>query len=563
MAKSSHCSCELHVGRNAHFGYFDMKYESNYDLDFVHRNNLVAAIDYNYFNHILKKIISSKTEIYTKKDKIKNIYDRIYTLSENELYNKIDKLNSYQIIIEAMSQLELWTHFYHDGNVLITSNPDEMIPIYQHSRYIWQYLIEILISKYIRNKDRKLKTIHFQDLKHIFTLLFLMSHSSSISNEIHYFPEKFLKVKLTYEKIQNLTSYEIVENNVERFRREYDYAMEKPDFEKFPTFSPSMQNSKLKKIINEKLFSNFDFNYIDIENIINAVMEMNDQPVMIVDSYSEFTSNLSLDTNYRNNITDKILRFLSYNYKSIIDYRNFLDRSQTYRMINFASVILPKCSKLQSIFGIYSSRRKEIIHSKEYIIFSPLLAADWVDRFVYRLINGKVSYLNSNKMINQATSEIEDYFHKDIIEKEFESELIKRNFYTIRSLKKYKKNILPCGEIDVLAFSEKNKILYFFELKGFAGIIDPKSKKQLYENYFGKKNYHKKIIDKINWVNDNRHLVIELFNSRHNLSISDIKTQKSYNITYSSNYLKFQINEYKIFRFDEFLNDFDKNGHCV
>jgi hypothetical protein len=134
-------------------------------------------------------------------------------------------------------------------------------------------------------------------------------------------------------------------------------------------------------------------------------------------------------------------------------------------MINFSSVIIPKTKKLKSLFGDTSSKRIDIIKAKKYIIISPLITIDWENRFLYRLLHNKVEYLNTDKKIEKELKKIEQYFHKNIFENEFEIEMKKRDYYTIKSLDTIMNKRIECGEIDLIAISPNLKRVRHTNLK--------------------------------------------------------------------------------------------------
>ncbi len=527
-------------------------------MDYVVRNRL---IDKTNFELIQKLLVAHAIDENVLKDicNTKDLVDLLYKQCVIKLNIILRKNNCYQIIAESMIQLDNWSAFFDNFDIEITSSEIDIYKIKDYARYSWQYVVELCISKYLFNKDKILKELHYETLEDLFTYIVYMGYFSGVSDELHFYKEKYSDAKYTLEHIMNMRLPSMHHDKEVIHTAEVNYLLEVPDYDRYPVFEPNSNNNEFVNKIDQMLLKHFNFTINDIQIISEHIYKMSEHPVLLIDSFDNLVEIISEEISLDKNVIKNALAFVSYNKSNNKDSRNFLQRSETYRMVNFSSVILPKTKKLKSLFGLKASTFRHIKEAKTYILISPLMTVDWLDRFTYRIINGKVDYLKTNSIIKKDIIDIEKYFHIDIFEKEFEKEVFKNNILTIRSLKKMNKQLIDCGEIDLLGYCEEKNILYFFELKAMAGIVDVRGKMQVYNNYFGKKKYHEKIIKKINWVKKNRDQLCEIFNTKYDKKIKSKNISlENYNITFFSNFLKFEIKEYNILRYDEFLKNIEK-----
>jgi hypothetical protein len=266
-----------------------------YQSDFVYRVEFIDSIDIETYKKILNEVGIGENYKTTDYKDVKKVNDIIYRKCEQKIIALLKKWNSYQLIIEAMTQLEFWTHYFNGGNIGITVTEEQFNRVTSFSRYSWQYIIEIVITKFIMNKDKMIRDLTYKELHVMFTLSVIMGYSSNISNELHYYGENFTDIEYNYSRILSLKFIKIRGEYRELYLKEAKYSFETPDLEKFNNFAPSVDNNKIIKLVDVFLQMNYGFNYNNVNKIINAIINIHKKPVMIVDSFDYFIETLNIE----------------------------------------------------------------------------------------------------------------------------------------------------------------------------------------------------------------------------------------------------------------------------
>lgn len=113
---------------------------------------------------------------------------------------------------------------------------------------------------------------------------------------------------------------------------------------------------------------------------------------------------------------------------------------------------------------------------------------------------------------------------------------------------------LPCGEIDVLSYDDREHVLAVIECKASAPSLNARAFAQQHNDHFTQKQYHEKFLKKIKWVAENLDAVRRL--SENDPRWRDItpRSVRGYFVTKYGTFAKHYVSpdDYEIVRYDEF-----------
>lgn len=225
-------------------------------------------------------------------------------------------------------------------------------------------------------------------------------------------------------------------------------------------------------------------------------------------------------------------------------------------MINYAGVRLDRVRFLSSIYPKNSVSKAHIKKASWHVIINIFMVGEWSDTFKHRSSIGQRTDLKKDPAFNLALEEIEQYHRRNIFE-----DVVLNIFKTggcmgFKGLKKWLDKtgvsaVLPCGEIDVLAYDPTANTLFVVECKASAPATDSRGQYQQYKEHFTQKKYHAKFLSKIEWVKNN---IFEL--SKHKdlqvnaQALSSLKIEPLM-VTRYPNIVSFHVSEYLVLTFGE------------
>ncbi|UII19617.1 hypothetical protein [Fulvivirga ligni] len=233
------------------------------------------------------------------------------------------------------------------------------------------------------------------------------------------------------------------------------------------------------------------------------------------------------------------------------EQRDFLRKSQHNRMLFHAGIVLNLESEFETIYDKKTANRDDIKKSRQHILISQRMFVEWLDVYITKLSLGQRQDLKSNSLQNKAIAEIESFYRISIFEKEVTKLLEDKSNRCLR-LEKVNGKPISCGEIDILAYNESEKLIRIIECKALAPIVDARSLGQVINDHFRQKKYHQKFLKKIAWVKSNMSSIRHEFLKRVNIEIAQDVTFEEYFITGSNDTLKYLVDEYKVLTFEEF-----------
>lgn len=489
---------------------------------------------------------------------IKEFYDTSYKNFHTEIEVTLDSYHPATWVRIAYLQLELWTTELFEANHEkrdLTKAPDLFIPI---GRYGWRYILEISLEKLIAYDKQKINASRPSDKEvgHIITLLIGLTYSNEISNYIHYFKRHFKNAKIVFSNTL-YAKFPFPNNEENFFKTLIDYLNDGTDFDLVPEFD-YRSNPELVTRINSFLQYHFKFTIKDVDSIAD-ILRTEVAPKIgatnLIMPTLEFIEMLTEKSDLEAEIVSNIVNFIFFDAQNFnYEKRNFLQRSQNIRMLNFAGSKFELDNNLRTIYDDIASEWEYVKSSNHHCIISFILMEEWKLNFISRLIYGQRSDLkNISKELNNEISKIEHYFHRNVFENAIKN-LFGKFGKQCFSLDKKDKTRIPCGEIDALSLDVENKIIYVIEAKNTSPAKDARAFGRVISDHFEQKKYHKKFLLKIQWVENNFELLSNIFNNQ----ITEDFTVEKYFITGSPNPVKFLVNDYDIMTYFEFFKLLNK-----
>lgn len=493
-------------------------------------------------------------------DKIKEFYNSSYENFHTEIETLLGEFHPAAWVRIAYTQLELWTLELFEANHKnrdITKAPYLFIPI---GRYGWRYILEISLEKLMNYNNESFNDSRPSDIdiSKIFTFLIGLSYSNEISNYLHYLKDHFQNANLIFSNTL-YAKFPFIQNSEEDLflKKIMSYLNDGTDLNLVPEFD-YRSNLPLLERINSLLLKHFKFTINDIDTISEILRNKITPKIKasnLIIPTNELVVLLVRESNLNVEIIINIVNFIFFdtqyfNYKK----RNFLQKSQNIRMLNFAGCKFKLDNNLKTIYDDTASEWVHIKLSEHHCIISFLLVEEWKLNFISRLIYGQREDLkNLSKELKNDISKIEQYFHRNIFESAIKNLMIKHGQKCI-SLDKINKIKITCGEIDGLSIDSTNKIIYVIEAKNTSPAKDARAFGKIISDHYEQKKYHEKFLLKINWVENNIDELSIIFKT----PITKDFTVEKYFVTGSPNPLKFLIKDYNILTYFEFYNLLNK-----
>ncbi len=486
----------------------------------------------------------------------KSFYNDAYNAILQEIGVILNKYHPAGWVRESYIQLEAWTLLWFKNQSvdigIKISGPKNFVA---GGRYGWRYILETSLEKTDKSLIISTERPEKSDVSRVFTLLMALAQSAEMSNYLHFIPNYFKTVSLNFSPHALLNPPSLDKNEQESFTGVITLLSASPNYKLYPNLVPD-ENKTLMEMIDTFLEINFGFSLDEIrtftQKTLSGIIERSGASI-IVHSVEEIIEICSESSNLG---TEKIKRIFDFILLDVHDMnytqRDFLKKSQQKRMVNYCGAIIYLSDSLETIYTHSAANLPYIKQCKRHLMLSPILIAEWINNFVMRLVYGQRLDLKIlSPQINNEISLIEEYFHKEIFEKNVISLLSKNNFQCI-NLKKYNGKELECGEIDVLAYRENSNELFIVESKNLAPTRDAKGIGQVVSDHFKQKKYHNKFLRKIEWVNKNLDYVGTLFLKEFNILFPEKITIHKFYVTGRESIVKFMVSDYEVLSFSEF-----------
>lgn len=496
----------------------------------------------------------------------KDRLNSIYVKSKECLHESLRRRDSVAWIRRAYDQLVLWALIYKT----VDKTDDDLFCIKHLSpmaRYGWRYIIELSLGSLDPDQRVTLGQPTDSETADVLTVLCVMYMTSEVSNTLHYFQSWIEPVTITYS-MQSEFGLDVNFSDLanKRIEEMHVYVSKVTSFDRFPRLNPGPQDdSVLLSMINRFLADDFGFTLTQACTLLGFFQEnfFNPETGVLIGSIlhsEEYVQRwISDETGLEVRTVKRIFDFSLLNQSKIQSTsREFLKKSQTQRMINYAGVRLPRIREPHLLY--YDNKLTSILASANYhILISPLQFAEWIDTLFSRLLYGlRPDLKERSQQTRKRLESVERIFKKDIFEDEVLKNMRDHGLFAIDKVEKYmdgkKSHLLPCGEIDILGYQEQERTLFVIECKCLAAATDSKMIAGDVDNLSNQREYHSQVMKKISWVTNNMNWVAMEFQRRVGRVITSPKEVRAILVTLHPNAMKYFQTDFEVMMIDEFVD---------
>lgn len=492
----------------------------------------------------------------------KFLLNSAYKIALERLHKILGSRNSASWLLEAYKQLFMWTAVYRKG-LMPWQHFDASESLAPIGRYGWRYAIDYCLSKSSPQSLQNGKP-NYEDVSQVFSILAVMTISAEWSNLIHYFPDVYGDVTFDLSKPEGILFPILSEEALGKVSNRSDYMLKKEGeaWTKFSGFEGDYDDDHLKPKLSSALLESKGFDLDQLERFIDILLHnvLSSGWVLVIPG-GYLIDWISEEGGMEKNVVIKILDFMLLSADALINKnRDFLNKKDQVRMINFSGVRIDRLKNLKSIYPKEAVHKPHIKKASWHAIMNIFMVAEWYDTFMHRCLVGQRQDLKADPIFNKALEDIEQYQRRDIFESLIGKIFASHGFNFIKGLKKWPNKqgssvMLPCGEIDLLAYHEVSRILYVVECKCGAPAIDSRGYSQQYNDHFEQKKYHSKFKAKIDWVGANLKGLSHLEHLGCGIvKCSPVQVVPVFVTRYPS-IAKFYVDDYKVLTFAE-LDDF-------
>lgn len=510
--------------------------------------------------HSLRKFQGKRIE---GSENLRLFLNELYKQSEREIHQLLSSREPAAWIRVAMEQLARWTVIYLDNKVDGERKNDEVaaLSLAPVGRYGWRYVIDVSLRN-VTSSSKVFRGIPEEDdILQAFSLITIMNLSSEWSNFFHYFGKEFPFFYAETEPLSSILMPQLMPEHDEEFQRRVGYVQQSPDWRNLNDVYPSITEGKYAQILDAALQPNVGFSICDFHKFLKALIEITCPyiPIVIVHSRNYLSELISYISGMSISKVNSIIDFAFLSKDKLSDTsRDFLKRSDMARMLNFAGIVLPRIRHLDALYDL-SSVPSTVLTDNEHVIISVPMLAEWIDYLSWSLIHGLRTDLKKINWLRPALNQLEEYYRRQIFEGSLAALYGEMGYEYIWGLKETSTGrLLPCGEIDLLAYDPLTNTLDIVEAKAVAGATTFRGWHQAYQDHFNQKKYHQKFISKINWVQGSTEIVRHEFKQKCGVEMQPNFSVHAKFVTKSPSIVKFYVSEYEVLTYEELRSSFQK-----
>ncbi|WP_282874357.1 hypothetical protein [Pseudomonas peli] len=488
----------------------------------------------------------------------KDILNLAYELALARLHSLVDSRNSASWILEAYKQTLMWTAVLrkeHLPNQYFEA-PKELAPI---GRYGWRYVIEYLLKKGNLNSISRMSP-DADEVSEAFTLLSILANSAEWSDLMHFFPDVYGCVEFDLGQEFGLLT-PILDQKAEAVLVERAKYMQKVEFDEWRKYTRSSNNEieyNIEPALGLALNESYGFTVDQLRQVVEALAKTALSSGLVIILPGPYLINwVAEEGGVAKVIVKKVIDFMLLSSDTLrsVD-RDFFNKRDPLRMINYAGVRIDRLKNLKSIYPKQSTVRPDVKNASWHVIINIFMVGEWLDIFLHKCANGQRQDLKAHPVLNRALEEIEQYQRRNVFETVVADIFSEREYKYVKSLKKCINDAgrlvpLPCGEIDVIAYSAVSGVMFVVECKASAPAIDSRGFAQQYKDHFVQKKYHQKFLSKIEWVNNNLDYVSGLGDLASELDGRLPMKVVSVMVTRYPNIVRFYVDDYPVITFAE------------
>lgn len=520
----------------------------------------VAELHFETLSNISRELKQAHTSENGSAQDAKLLVNDAFEIAQAKLHRSLKKGNSDSWVLEAYKQMFMWTGVYKGLPFREFTSPAELAPV---GRFGWRFVIEHILSGGPGDSLQR-RQPSLEEVTKVFTILSVMTMAAEWSNLIHFFPDVYGDVEFDLTSPLGILSPILSDKTKTAMAARSEY-MRKIDHKYWETLS-SKRKVEDEEILNNKFSSALlaakGFTLEQIKVVIDTLLHkvLSSGLVLIIPG-EYFVDWVSDESNIPKSTTYKILNFMllsSAPFKT--QGGNFLDKKDPVRMINYAGVRLERVRYLSSIYPKSSVSESHIKKASWHAIINIFMVGEWSDILKHRTSIGQRPDLKNDPLFNRALEDIEQYHRRTIFENIVLGIFEEGGCKGTKGLKKWPDHtgvsrLLPCGEIDILAYESHTCTLFVVECKASAPATDSRGQFQQHKDHFVQKKYHAKFLSKIQWVEEK---LSELSDCKDLcIDIADIPQIKvmPLMVTRYPSIVRFYVDEYRVLTYGELYEE--------
>ncbi|MGZ0898894.1 hypothetical protein [Pseudomonas putida] len=520
----------------------------------------VADLHLETLSNILRELKQAHIPEDGSAQDAKLLVNNAFEIAQAKLHLSLKKGNSDSWVLEAYKQIFMWTGVYRGLPFQKFISPVELAPV---GRFGWRFVIEHILSGGPGDSLQR-RQPSLEDVKKVFTILSVMTMAAEWSNLIHFFPDVYGDVEFDLSSPVGILAPILSDKSkaVVAARSEY---MRRIDHVYWETLN-SERKVEDEGVLNDKFSSALlaakGFTSEQVEAVIDILLhKVLSSGIVLIIPGEYFVDWVSDESNLPKSTVYKILNFMLLSSASFkTQGGNFLDKKDPVRMINFAGVRLERVKFLSSIYPKSSVSMSHIKKASWHAIINIFMVGEWSDIFKHRTSIGQRPDLKVDPLFNRALEDIEQYHRRTVFENIVLGIFKAGGCKGTKGLKKWPDSsgvsrVLPCGEIDILAYESHTRTLFVVECKASAPATDSRGQFQQHKDHFSQKKYHAKFLLKIQWVEKK---LSELSNCKELcIDVADIPQIKlvPLMITRYPSIVKFYVDEYRVLTYAELYEE--------
>ncbi|MEW5668245.1 hypothetical protein AB1288_18190 [Pseudomonas putida] len=520
----------------------------------------VADLHLETLSNILRELKQAHIPEDGSAQDAKLLVNNAFEIAQAKLHLSLKKGNSDSWVLEAYKQIFMWTGVYRGLPFQKFISPVELAPV---GRFGWRFVIEHILSGGPGDSLQR-RQPSLEDVTKVFTILSVMTMAAEWSNLIHFFPDVYGDVEFDLSSPVGILAPILSDKSkaVVAARSEY---MRRIDHVYWETLN-SERKVEDEGVLNDKFSSALlaakGFTSEQVEAVIDILLhKVLSSGIVLIIPGEYFVDWVSDESNLPKSTVYKILNFMLLSSASFkTQGGNFLDKKDPVRMINFAGVRLERVKFLSSIYPKSSVSMSHIKKASWHAIINIFMVGEWSDIFKHRTSIGQRPDLKVDPLFNRALEDIEQYHRRTIFENIVLGIFKAGGCKGTKGLKKWPDSsgvskVLPCGEIDILAYESHTRTLFVVECKASAPATDSRGQFQQHKDHFSQKKYHAKFLLKIQWVEKK---LSELSNCKELcIDVADIPQIKlvPLMITRYPSIVKFYVDEYRVLTYAELYEE--------
>lgn len=444
-------------------------------------------------------------EVITGAEDLRTFYARAADHALSIVHDCAARASTVGWIKFAYAELELWNMVFQQDRGALREVVRGPATLTGPARYGWQYVIE-----HVLGAPAQARTGHptDDDLAACYTALLVASSCSQYEALVDGFPERFGGARVRFHERftvvppgpPELGDWVVAVGN--HLQKGAPSAGE-------VKLDPGNWNEEQARDVDLVLMDLGGFVLADAERTLAALGDLCSKELGVsiaVCDWRGLVKRLATTPESRTSV-ERVLDFFLFRRNNLpADGRNFRDRSQIGRMVNYGGVVMDDVDDLAVLYGRHTLPMAYRRASVPHVLVSPFLFATAVDTLLTKIPLGKRPDLKVNRGVRTRLGLVESAFRRGMFEHEVVRCITDEGHPCLPSLTHVPwgpaGRSLPCGEIDAVAFVAATRTLLVVEAKAYSALTSMADLRRNRFQHFRPGGFEEKLLHKAAWVRD-------------------------------------------------------------